>query len=156
MQAIDDARGAVGRMDFDLSSSTPQNMCVDVDICPGAPNGKGPPSVGWGEEEEGFRDSGIGMAMDTDVEGDLWETDETAIFEGVDHGCVDIVREHGKMVERMRWEATDPPAFGSKPPTGPRGQRKMSGWGGTGHGSLRSQSSAFGAVRDDVWGDEVM
>ena len=95
----------MGRMDFDMSSASPQNMAVGDEICPGAPNGKGTLGVVWGEEEgEGLGDSGIGMAMDTDVEEDVREADMTLVFEDADHGCVDIVREHGKMVERMRWE----------------------------------------------------
>lgn len=137
-------------MDFDTSCSTPQNTNVDIDVCPGAPKkGVG----GWSDEGEGFRDSGIGMAMDTDIEEDPWEMEETLV--SVDHGCVDVVREHGQLVQRMRWEATERP-FGEPP----RRPRKMSGWGGAkGNERPRTNLPGFG-VRDEefggAWGDEVM
>lgn len=138
-------------MEFETSCSTPQNTNVDVDVCPGAP--KGGAGGGWGDETERFRDSGIGMAIDTDTEEDPWEMEETPV--SVDHGCVDVVREGGQLVQRMRWEATERP-FGEPP----RRLRRMSGCAGAkDNGRLRTNTAGFG-VRDDVfggdWGDEVM
>lgn len=135
----------MGKVDFETDPSTPSNASVEVPACPGAPKG------GWDDDVDmGFRDSGISMAMDTDIpDDDPWEMEQTPVSVNVDHGCVDIVREHGQLVQRMRWDATHRSFV--EPPRGPR---KMSGWGGgkVKDGRLRPAAAPFG----DGWGDEVM
>lgn len=115
-------------------------------------------SKSGGDKDPTFRDSGIGM--DTSNDEGPWETEETPVSEMLDHGCVDIVREHGQLVERMRWTSESTSYVDVEPPSVPR---KMSQWtkvrGGRG-GTIRPNRSSYGAKDEEEccvgWDDEVM
>lgn len=115
-------------MDFSCGSSTPVNVSAEVPVSVNVGD-----DDDWGASadaapdeatENGWRDSGL--AMDTDAPPaavDEWDDidaeEETVIGKGGDHGCVDLVREHGQLVQRMRWESSEFPDVGSGDATTP-------------------------------------
>lgn len=108
-------------MDFSCASSTPANVSAEVPVTLGGEDddlGASADAATDAATENGWRDSGI--AMDTDAppptnadakDGDAEE--ETVVGRAGDHGCVDFVREHGQLVQRMRWESSEFPGGGS-------------------------------------------
>lgn len=129
---MEDARDCIVKMDFSCGSSTPVNVSAGVPVTEGDDDDWGASANAAPDEatENGWRDSGI--AMDTDAPpstaaagwDDVDAEEETVVVKGGDHGCVDLVREHGQLVQRMRWESSEFPGVGSggetTPPTVPQ------------------------------------
>ena len=121
------------KMDFSCScgSSTPVNVSTEVPVTEGDDDDwvAGADTTTDAAAKNGWKDSGI--EMDTEVrpaQGDGWDDvdaeEETVVGKGGDHGCVDLVREHGQLVQRMRWESSEYPGVASDgettPPTVPQ------------------------------------
>lgn len=107
-------------MEFSCGSSTPVNVSADVPVTEDDDDDWGASANTALDEttENGWRDSGV--AMDTDAPSstaaDGWDDvdakEETVVGKGGDHGCVDLVREHGQLVQKMRWESSEFPGVG--------------------------------------------
>ena len=94
------------KMDFSCScgSSTPVNVSAEVPVTEGDDDDwvAGADTTTDAAAKNGWKDSGI--EMDTEVrpaQGDGWDDvdaeEETVVGKGGDHGCVDLVREHGQI-----------------------------------------------------------
>ena len=109
------------KMDFSCASSTPANVSAEVPVTLGEDDDQGASADAAPDAatENGWRDSGIAMDTDAppplnaDARDDVDAEEETVVGRAGDHGCVDFVREHGLLVQRMRWESSEFPGDGS-------------------------------------------
>lgn len=123
-------------MDFSCGSSTPVNVSAEVPVTVGDEDdwGAGADAAPDAATENGWRDSGV--AMDTDAppptDADEWDDvaaeEETMVGRAGDHGCVDLVREHGQLIQRMRWEGSEFPGDGSHAGDTPSAMPQEAAW----------------------------
>ena len=170
LKAVEDARDCIVKIDFSCGSSTPVNVSAEVPVTVAedddwVASADAAPDVAT---EDGWRDSGTAMDTDapplTDADGwdDVHAEEETVVGRAGDHGCVDLVREHGQLVQRMRWEGSEFPGDGSgaedtpsampqgaswSTPTKPTAIRKMSQ--GKNHSKNRTDDWSGGGRGDD-------